>query len=68
MLVQVEEVMKTFYELLNIDPEAALKDITARRELHRAIRHSANKDSDFFDCATCGVLDSQLNRAKELTK
>lgn len=54
-----------FYSLLKTDPDAALRDVTARRELHRATVHETSDPEAFFDCASCGVLDRQLRRAEE---
>lgn len=57
----------TFYELLIADPEAALREVTARLELHRATHHNTTDPDEFFDCASCGVLDRQLKRARSAT-
>lgn len=52
-------------ELLKKDPDAALRDVTARRELHWAQCHPGlSPDSDFVDCALCGALDTQERNAR----
>ena len=56
---------ENFYSLLRTDPDAALRDVTARRELHRATVHKTTNPEDWFDCSSCGVLDRQLLRAEE---
>jgi hypothetical protein len=56
-----------FYDLLTSDPEAALRDVIARRELHRACTHQTRDPDAFFDCGACGVLDNQLARAERAT-
>lgn len=53
-----------FYAQLDTDPEAALRDVIARRELHRATEHGETNPHEFIDCAACGVLDAQLGRAQ----
>jgi len=54
---------QNFYALLVTDPDAALRDATARRELHRALVHETRDPKAWFDCASCGVLDRQVERA-----
>ncbi len=55
----------TWYDLLRTDPDAALRDVIARRELHRTITHNALDAYSWFDCSSCAVLDKQLGRARE---
>lgn len=60
--------MANFYDLLERDPQHALRDVTARREVHRLVDHGSVDLEEFFDCALCGVLNRQLGRALEATK
>lgn len=58
-----------FYRLLEVDPEYALRDATARLELHRARRHPDDNpllgSGLAADCADCAVLTRQVERAQK---
>lgn len=55
-----------FYALLTADPEAALREVTARRELHWARFHPrSHPDQDSIACQVCLVLDGQRRRARQ---